>query len=72
MRANTPCLIAFGDRQGKAAGSLENAGKVPAADNFIKLLVTGVEAGAAAEGEFINPVGRHDVAVIDKGRAVVD
>ena len=69
--ATTPCLIAFGHRQGEAAGGLENSGKVPAADNLIKRLVTGAEA-AEAEGEFINPVGCHDVAVVKKGRAIVD
>src|SRR6267378_5826346 len=70
--ATTPCLIAFGDCQGEAARGFENAGKVPPADSLIKRLITGAEAGTAAEGEFINPVGCDDVAVVEKGWAVVD
>jgi len=70
--ATAPCLIAFGDRQGESAGGFENAGTVPTADNLIKRLVTSAEPRAGAEGEFINPVGCHDVAVVEKGRAVVD
>src|SRR5258706_9514649 len=66
--ATTPCLIAFGDRQGKSAGGLENARKVPSANNLINCLVT----DAAAEGEFINPVSCHDVTVVEKRWAVVD